>query len=54
MGDERVYIMDVYNRYIYPRDMKVKGTGLHVVNYREIIFLSLNWTLVLNIYVIYI
>lgn len=25
MGDERVYIMDVYNTYIYPRDRKVKG-----------------------------
>ena len=27
MEDERVYIMDMYNRWIYPNDMRAKGSG---------------------------
>ncbi len=27
MDDDRVYIMDMYNRWIYPNDREAKGQG---------------------------
>ena len=32
MTDERVYIMDMYNRWIYPNDKDAKGTHLVEIN----------------------
>ncbi len=29
MDDERVYIMDMYNRWIYPNDREAKGEGIN-------------------------
>ena len=31
MNDDRVYIMDMYNRWIYPNDVRAKGNLIYAV-----------------------
>ena len=42
IGDGRVYIMDMYNRWIYPNDRQAKGLPLLISNNRRPTFMIEN------------